>query len=455
MSPPSSANRVSEGPQLRDHKHHHLVSGSAWLITTVGVNAIGGLAFWLIAYRIDSADDVGVALGMFAAVMFTTFATSMGLPVAVGRFGHGDSPSAAALFRWALAYTAATSLLGTLVFRSVASEDVAGPLDRAGPLAGTALFFFLVAGMSFAALVDVRLMTLRRWGWLPARVLIVSIARLPLLFVRPIDDDALWLLLLSAGVPALSGFVGAALLCSWRPPWSSLRAIPDFSAIFRYSMVNYIGVLTLQAPQFVVPLIVLANVEPPEFAAFYVVWSATTIVILLPHVIGQALLAEGGRDPSHLEGKFRLALAVAVGLMMAIAIVGAGFPEVLTFAYGPKASGAVPLLDKFLLACVFWAVTSTCLNRARVRTDSVGTIVITVTMAMATLSLAVILTAQRGIEGTADAWLLGNALAACIAATTLLRGRTPPVGSIAVANGAPREPVISRSQAMSEQTNPT
>ena len=68
-------------------------------------------------------------------------------------------------------------------------------------------------------------MTLRRWGWLPARVALVGLVRIPLLFARPIADDPLWLLLLVAGVPALSGFVGAAVLVSRRPRICPLKSL--------------------------------------------------------------------------------------------------------------------------------------------------------------------------------------------------------------------------------------
>ena len=66
----------------------------------------------------------------------------------------------------------------------------------------------------------------------------------------------------------------------------------------RYSAVNYVSTLAYQAPQFVLPVIVLLTVDPDRNAAFYVAWGITSIAFYVPMAIGQALLAEGGKDGS-------------------------------------------------------------------------------------------------------------------------------------------------------------
>ena len=72
-------------------------------------------------------------------------------------------------------------------------------------------------------------------------------------------------------------------------------------AMVRYSVVNWASTLTYQAPTFAIPVIVLVNVNADENASFYVAWGVAALACYVPTAIGQALLAEGGRDGAHLR----------------------------------------------------------------------------------------------------------------------------------------------------------
>lgn len=331
-------------------RHGHLIKGSVWLLATVAANALSGLLFWLVAFRLDSAGDVGRATALFTSIQFVNYASSLGLPVAIARYAPDREWTSQALFGWAVVLTTGTSLLGTIAFGLLGPDELIDVLSAWGTPAGLLLFFTLVAGMSLAILVEVRLMTLRRWGWVLGRVALVGLARFPLLFIRPIDNDALWIAVLAAGAPAASGFIGAAVL-RWSARDRRLLPLPETTrAAARYAGVNYLGLLAAQGPQFALPVIVLVNVTPEQNAAFYVAWGITTIVFLIPHTIGQVLLVEGGRDGSDLGQQVRLTMAAAVGVMGLISIAGAAVPGLVETVYGESASDAVPLVPWFLLA---------------------------------------------------------------------------------------------------------
>ncbi len=410
---------IGAPPEARHHRV--LLTGSAWLLATVGANAVSGFAFWLIAYRVDDADDVGLAVALFTSALFCAYATNLGLPVAIARYAPGRDPASRTLFAWSVVLTAAASVAGMLGFRLLAPDRLLESLDAAGPLSGAAVFLLVVAGISLAVVVEVRLMTLRRWGWVLSRVLIVGAVRLPLLFIRPLADDGLWLFLLVAGTPALSGLVGAAMLLvrarptRWWPLPASVVAARHFAA------VNYLGLLAAQAPQFAVPVIVLVNVSESQNAAFYAAWSIATTLFLIPHVIGQVLLVAGD-DDERLDGQVRVALTLSVAVMVAVAVAGALGADLVTFVYGDTAEDAVPLIAPFLAAGVAWAITATCLARARILEDSRAVVAITVTYAAITLAVTAVLVPEQGIEGAATGWLAGN-LGAAVLAAVLTRRR--------------------------------
>src|SRR5436190_1113007 len=150
---PVDSAAMLHGLRRRASGHRHLLTGSAALVLTAGVQAISGALFWLIAARVDEQTDVG-------------HATALSL------------------------------------------------------------------------LLDVRLMTQRRWGLVLARASIVGFARFPLLLI-PVDQNrAVWLLVVAALPTAVSGFLGTA----WLPKVTGHRHVfgpkpATARAWARYSLV--------------------------------------------------------------------------------------------------------------------------------------------------------------------------------------------------------------------------
>lgn len=417
------APRSKPAALVRDHGH--LLRGSAWLLASVAANAFFGFAFWYIATQIDTKTEVGRASALFTAVLFINYLTNMGLPVAVARYAPDDGDGSTVLFNWALLYTGASSALGTALFLVFLPESMGDTLLQWGGPAGALIFFVTVFGMSCAVLVEVRLMALRRWGWVFGRVAVVGLVRFALVFLHPIGDEALWLFLVVAGIPALSGYALAATLVVRRRGRPALRPLPaSWRAGLRYSSVNYLGILAVQAPTFALPLLVAVEVDSPDYAAWYVAFSITSVIFLVPHTLGQVLLVEGGKDGAVLARQVRLALGLALGFMAVVAVAARFGSQIVTLLYGEDYGDAADILPTLVLAGVGWAVTSISLTKARVEEHMRSIVVIAVTLAVAILGPALVLVQADGIEGAARAWLIGNAVAAVVAVVvTAGRGR--------------------------------
>ncbi len=421
MSPARAAvTRVTD----RLSGHGHQLRGSFWVTAAVGVNAVGGFAFWLVAARLYDQDDVGQATALFTTVLFVNYAASLGLPVAVARYASGTSPDANRLFNGALAVTAAGSALAAVVVLLVLPSTVTAPLRGGGGLAGIAFFFLAVVGVAFAVLVEVRLMALRRWYVIVVRAVLVAVIRIPLLAWSPLPD-ALWLFVLVAGVPALSGFVVVALIGPGTTGWSP-RPFPETTRrAVHFAGVNYIGLLALQAPQFALPFIVLVNVSATTMASFYIAFSIATLVFLVPHTLGQVLLVEGGRGTRHPRSQVKLTLVLGVGAMTLAALATVTGVDLVVAVYGQDYQAAADALPWFVVAGVPWAVTCSLLARVRIYEYREHTLYITGALALATLVPAVLLVPDHGVAGAAAAWIAGNVVAAAVALVVTIRDRVP------------------------------
>ena len=402
--------------------HGHLMRGSAWLTATVAANAVSGFAFWLLAARVYPEDPIGEAAALFTAVVFVNYAANLGLPIAVGRYAKDRSDSSAVLFGWALVVTTGMSAVGAGLFWLIAGRDIVEPLRPLGPVLGPLLFFAVVTGMSIALLVEIRLTALRRWGWVLARVAVVGVIRLPVIGWNPIDDSALWLFLLVAVLPAASSLaLAGGLAVRGRARLGALPAETRSAA--RFAMVNYASLLALRAPQFILPLVVALQVSADSYAAFYIAFQIATVAFLVPHMLGQVLLVEGGRGSTDLQAQSRVALEVTAGIMTAVALGGLVLARIVPIVYGATYDDAGQILPLFLWAGIAWAVTSIFITRARVVEAERAIIGIAFCLAIAILVPAVILTARSGIDGAAMAWLGGHVLTAVVA---VLVGRHLP-----------------------------
>jgi O-antigen/teichoic acid export membrane protein len=170
-------------------------------------------------------------------------------------------------------------------------------------------------------------------------------------------------------------------------------------------------------------VIVLVNVDADQNASFYVAWGVAALACYVPTAIGQALLAEGGRDGAHLRSQVRLAIVIAGGLMVVAAAVATLGRELIVTLYGEEYQDAADVLPRLVAASIPWAVTSVYLTEARVRHRSGATVLITAVLSVAILVPALVLVPRDGIEGAATAFLAGNVVAALVALGTHVQGR--------------------------------
>jgi O-antigen/teichoic acid export membrane protein len=237
-----------------------------------------------------------------------------------------------------------------------------------------------------------------------------------------------------AGMPALSGFIGVAALYRATPRRERAPLVPlppEARPALVFASVNYVSMLAAQAPQFALPVVVTGYVPADQYAPFYLAWQVTMMAFLVPHTIGQVVLTEGSRSKGA-GGQVRLGLALSLGAMVValgavLVVVRLGLiPKVL----GPDFALTATLLPRFVAAGIPWAVTSVCLAKARVEGSTGRTVAITVGFACATLLPAVAMTRMAGVNGTAWAWLLGNAVAAAFALGLTLVARTTSRGDL-------------------------
>ena len=409
--------------------HRHLITGSSVLVVGAAVQGLGGMAFSLVVAQWHHKTDFGNASALFTSVLFVTYLAGLGLPVALARYSADRSVDSHVVFAWGVVATAIGSIVASALYLGVVHPKAAQVLWDWHPVLGFALFAVIVMGSAFSLIVDVRCMTMRRWNIVLVRIVIVSIAKVALLPLGHFSHHRALLLFVFLGGPvAISGFVGVALVNRITDGRHQLSPKPEVAReAVRYSLINYLSTLAYQAPYFALPVIVLVHVEASVNSSFYVAWGIVAIAFYVPSAIGQALLAEGGKDGAQVQAQVRLALLLAVGLMAAGALVTFVGKGVVTATYGKDYADAAKILPAMMLAGVPWAVSSLLLTEARVLHRHAATVIITATLTAAIIVPALILVpghgAGHGLNGASTSWLVGNIVAAIVAVVVTFVGR--------------------------------
>jgi O-antigen/teichoic acid export membrane protein len=396
--------------------HRHLLTGSAAVVATMVVHALTGSAYWLLAARVDAQTDVGHATALYTSVLFVAFLAGLGLPVAIARYGTGRARDDHVLFTWAVLATTIAATAAAAVYLAALHSPAVDELDHWNRVAGPLLFLVLTIGGALSVLVDVRLMTQRRWGLVLARAALVGAVRFPLLAVSVNAHRPVWLLTASALPTALTGFGGVLAMRAVTGDGLHLRPTPASArAMVRFSVVNWVSTFSYQLPSFAMPVVVLVSVTARANASFYVAWGVVGVACYVPTAIGQALLTEGGRDGAHLRAQVRLALGAALGLMVLTAGAISALRGLLPVLYGHEYRQAADVLPTLMAATIPWAITSIYLTEARVRHRTADTVAITVALSLASLVPALVLVPDHGLEAAAASFLFGNLVAAIVA----------------------------------------
>ncbi len=400
----------------RGGDHHHLLAGSAALVVGAAVQAVTGAVFWLVAARIDTTDDVGRATALFTSILFIAYLAGLGLQVSLARYAPGRDHDSHAVFAWGVVGTCVSATLVAAGYLLLVDTEATRALTHWHPIGGPLLFTAAAVGAALTLIVDVRWMTVRRWRLVLTRIVIVGLARFPLLLIPAGDSQTVHLFAVAALPLIVTGVGGVLLMPRISGDRHRLFPLPSTRwAALRYSAVNYVSTLAYQAPQFVLPVIVLLNVDPDRNAAFYVAWGITSIAFYVPMAIGQALLAEGGKDGASLRSQVRVALLGTTALMAIAAVASAVGRDLVTTVYGTDYADAARILPLLVAAGVPWAVTSVFLTEARVLHRHLFTVVITGALTLAILVPAATFVPDDGLDGATRSFLVGNVVAAVVA----------------------------------------
>lgn len=413
-----------------------LLRNALLLAARTAVEAGLGMAFWVLAARLYTTEEVGLAAAAVAALGLLATLAPLGLEADLMRtLPRADGPRRAERINAALVIAGALAIVSTVVF--VAGTPLWSPplsyLQR--DLLELAPFAAFALAWTLNALLVGAFVGTRSGGGALVQALVFSLVRLVALAPLALAGVARGVLLAwGLGLSASLAVGLLVLLPAVSPGHRFAPRVPRRVAreMLAYSLPNHVANLAWIAPTWLLPLLVVAVLGVEENAYFYVAWMIAWSLSAIPTGVSLSLTAEGSYDEGQLvhslwqaaRGLLLLLLPCVVVLLLAagrvLAMFGAEYAENGTLALRLMVLAVLPASLNYLYTAV-----------RRVERRLGGVVAMTAIVAAVTLGGSFFLAREWGLAGVAAASLAAQSAGALFSAYQLARIVAAPQRSIA------------------------
>jgi O-antigen/teichoic acid export membrane protein len=385
-----------------------------------------GFLFWLVAARLYTPADVGLAAGSVSAMMLCTQVAMLGIGSAfIARLpSHRDRSESLTNVAFSLVALASLIAGGLFLLLALGFLRELSEVSRA-PLFAVAFVATCVMGTA-GILLDQVATALRRGDQMLLRNVLFGAVALVALVASSIAGSSGALAVFAPW--ALAGLLATAFgFAQLRRTLGRYRFRPSVEGALSRELIgvgipNWGLTLTERAPGLILPVVVTELLSPAANAYWYAVWMMAWVLYIVPIQVGMNMFAELAASPERLTKVLRhgITSSLLIGAVGALALALGG--ELALSLLGPRyaAAGADPLriLAVAVVPLTFvQAYYSACRARNALRE---ALLLGTVAGALSVVAAAVAASGS-GLTGMAVAWLTVQSLAGIWA---LLRLRT-------------------------------
>jgi O-antigen/teichoic acid export membrane protein len=406
-----------------------LARTAASLMSTTVLTSLLGVAFWAVAARLYSVQQVGLDSALISVLVMLSTVGQLNLSNTIVRF----LPRARRIKRrigQSYAVAAGVSLAAAIAFVLAAPHLIPRYhfLADDGLLAG--VFVVGLAAWSIFSLQDSVLVALGRAPWLPIENGLFSAAKIVMLPVGLAAFGAsghgvllAWLVPLFVSVAIISWLLVRRVLAGLdRPGADPNDGFGKSRGLAAFIGQDLIGTVLGQLTGAAIPLIVVASLGPAANAYFFLPYTLVTTLDLVFLGLATAVTAEASREENRLRELVGQAARYLAGLQIPALVVIVVFAPLVLKLFGPAyARHGVTLIRLLAAASCFRSVLFLFVNTARVRRRGVALLVVEVATALLLVGLMITVARHGSVNSIAAVWLGVHAAVACAVVPLLVR----------------------------------
>jgi O-antigen/teichoic acid export membrane protein len=279
-------------------------------------NAGCGLIFWMIAARLYTVEQVGIATALVSSLGLVILLSRLGFDSSIIRFftivDHGSAISTS------LIVTTAACVFVGLVYLMLAEFLVPSMIFLREP--GFAIVFLLIGIVnSVTNMTGIAFLANRKADYYFFQNLFMAL-RIPILI--PFAFLGVFGIFGSIGLGFLvSSFLGLAKLNRSN---IAIRPMLDLDFIrksFSFSSWNYVSNILFAAPTLIIPIMVLNMLGETEAAKYFIASTIGNLVLIIPNSLGTSLFVEGSHGEKLKKSVLRAGAISFVLLVPAVMVL--------------------------------------------------------------------------------------------------------------------------------------
>ncbi|MDK2877243.1 MAG: hypothetical protein PWQ22_1653, partial [Archaeoglobaceae archaeon] len=314
-------------------------------------NAAFGFFFWMLAARLYSINDVGIATALISSLNLVALFSRLGFDFSLIRFLPNSDRKA--VFSTCLSVTMISSAIFGFAF-VLSSRFFSPSLSFLQNPVYASVFVFFAVLSSVAFMSGYGFISMRRTENYFFQNLFLA-SRIP--FLIPLAFLGFFGIFSAVGFAYLIASIFGLLLI--RKFFSfDLRIEKNFvRESLRFSSGNYLSSILSAAPTLILPIMVLNLLNEAEAAKYYIAFSIGSLILVIPNSLSTSLFVEGSHGESLRKSTFKAFLA-AFSLLVPSVIFIYFFGDVLLSFFGKSYLDALDLLKLLAFSSFFVCIYS-------------------------------------------------------------------------------------------------
>ena len=392
--------------------NYSLYKNSIYLIASTFLGAGMGFIFWIIAARLYSVEDFGLASAMISAIGLISSLSILGLNIGLIRF-LPEIKDKASLIGTCMIIVTVVSLLLSLVFL-LGVNLWAQPLAiiRERPILTLLFILFCVLPSNNNLLRMGVFIGFReaKYSFIQTVVIFMRILALPIFVALGAVG-----IFISFGITSIFAYiVGIYILYkiyNYKIKFFVNKKI--LKVILPYSVGNYLAALLASLPTYVLPILVVNVLGAKTNAYFYVAWMVSYLLLTISENVSTSLLAEGSYNQEKLYIISKKAFKFSSLIVIVLAVLIFSFGNYVLLIFGKQfEQESFQLLRILIIANMFYIINSIYIAVKRVEKNIREIIYLYGFLSFFTIINSYILIQYIGLAGVGIAWLLSNIIVA-------------------------------------------
>lgn len=378
-----------------------LVKNSIYLMLTSISNSGFGFIFWTAAAKYYPKEDVGISTALISVMSLIVLLSRFGLDFSIVRF-FPNNDKGKIFNTTAICTTFFSVVIGSLYIIGV---DVFSPQLHMLKSGENALVFLIIlAASSLVSITGISFVAIRRSGYYLLQSLLTGSR---VIYLIP---------LIAMGSMGILSSVGASVIFALLFSYASLYHLdimPGFQIdknfltnSLKFSIGNYVSGLSMAAPAFVLPIMVFNVLGSEQSAYYYIVYSITSFLFMIPNTISMSLFVEGSNSENFKKSVYK-SLSVTFAFLIP--------PSILMYNYGniilghineDYATAGVDLLKIMIISSFFVSFNFIYFSIKRIQKDVYGLVIISGANFVLLILLSYLFMDYFGLIGIGYAWVI-------------------------------------------------